>query len=173
MANNVYITIAKRKSCVQNNSRYRHRRPLQIFPASGPLDYIAMDIIGPFPKINEGIQYICDMMDQNPKLIRAIPTFKTSSTHMIHIFLYHWIIPFSIPNYLLTNSRPQFVSILFMLVRGYLSVRHLTTTSYHPQTNGQAKRFNRSIVTRLRHYVPEHRRDWDLYVQALSCAYNT
>lgn len=47
------------------------------------------------------------------------------------------------------------------------------TTANHRQANRRAKRLNRTIVTRLRHYVAEHQRDQALYVQRLSYAYNT
>ena len=52
-------------------------------------------------------------------------------------------------------------------------MRHYLTTAYHPQTNGQTERFNRTLVQRLRNYVEEHQRDWDEYIQPLTFAYNT
>ena len=52
-------------------------------------------------------------------------------------------------------------------------MRHYLTTAYHPQSNGPTKRFNRTLVQRLRPYVEEHQRDWDDYVQPLTFAYNT
>lgn len=45
--------------------------------------------------------------------------------------------------------------------------------AYHLQKNEQAGRFKKTIMARLRHYVEEHRRDWDNYVQLLTYAYNT
>ena len=50
---------------------------------------------------------------------------------------------------------------------------HIFNTTYHPQSNGQTERFNRTLVQRLRHYLEEHQRDWDDYVQPLTFAYNT
>lgn len=52
-------------------------------------------------------------------------------------------------------------------------MNHLTTTVYHLQTNEQAKTFTKTIVVRLRHYVAEHMRDWDIYVQPLTYVYKT
>lgn len=45
--------------------------------------------------------------------------------------------------------------------------------AYHPQTNGQSERFNNTIITRLRQRIAEHPRDWDLYGQWLTYAYNS
>lgn len=41
------------------------------------------------------------------------------------------------PSFLLTDNGSQFVVILFQELRVGLKVRHLTETSYHPQTNDQ------------------------------------
>ncbi len=48
-----------------------------------------------------------------------------------------------------------------------------TTTTYHPQTNGQMDRFNRKIRSAIRAYLADHPRDWDLYTDALMVAGNT
>ena len=44
--------------------------------------------------------------------------------------------------------------------------------SYHPQTNGEVERYNRTILAMLRNYVKEHQDDWDRYATALTYAYN-
>ena len=52
-------------------------------------------------------------------------------------------------------------------------MKNLFTTTYHPQTNGQIERFNRTILAAIRHYVADHPKDWDLFTDALTFAYNT
>lgn len=44
--------------------------------------------------------------------------------------------------------------------------------AYHPQTNGQAERFSKTIIARLRYYVVVHLRDCDIYMQTLAYACN-
>lgn len=46
---------------------------------------------------------------------------------------------------------------------------------YHgvsPQTNGQAERFNSTVVSKLRQYVSEYWIDWDTYQLALTYPYS-
>ena len=54
-----------------------------------------------------------------------------------------------------------------------LGIRNLFTTAYHPQTNGQVERFNRTILAALRRFTSEDQRHWDVFSNAVTFAYNT
>lgn len=41
------------------------------------------------------------------------------------------------------------------------------TSTYHPQTNGQAERFNRSSMAMMRCYVHYHPSNWDEYTAGI------
>lgn len=47
-------------------------------------------------------------------------------------------------------------------------MKQLLITAYHPQTNGQAKKFNTTIASKLRNYIADHKKDWDAYVDPLT-----
>lgn len=91
-----------------------------------------------------------------PQTYANRPMSTKSSTHLENIFLDHRIVSFENPTYLSTDDEPKFANRFFALVREYISVKHLTTTTYQPQTSEQAGRFNSTIVTCLRHYVAKH-----------------
>lgn len=112
-----------------------------------------MEILGALPITFQEIQYVLIIMDRYSKLTRAIPTSKTTVSRLANLFLDHWIVPFGVPTYLLTDYVPKFGSKSFQSVSRKLGIKHLSATSYHPQTNGKAQRFNKIIVTCLRHYV--------------------
>lgn len=52
-----------------------------------------------------------------------------------------------------------------------MGIENMYTSTYHPQTNGQTKRYNRKIMPMRRLYVSYHQRDWDQYILVLELAY--
>ena len=73
---------------------------------------------------------------------------------------------------LLTDNGSQFTSSFFLAVCKILSIESVFTTAYHPQTNGQGERFNRTLFSTLRHYLADNQREWDQYTDALTYSYN-
>lgn len=54
----------------------------------------------------------------------------------------------------------------------FIIARKLSTTAYHPLTNGQFLRYKCTLVERFRNYVSEQQKGWDTYVQPLTYAYS-
>jgi hypothetical protein len=46
------------------------------------------------------------------------------------------------------------------------------STAFHPQTDGQTERMNRTLEEMLRHYVSPNHSDWDSHLNTLEFAYN-
>jgi hypothetical protein len=61
---------------------------------------------------------------------------------------------------------------VFLSVCRELGIAKIFTTAYHPQTNGQVERFNRTIINSLRGYVERRQTDWDEYTSAITFGYN-
>jgi len=47
------------------------------------------------------------------------------------------------------------------------------TSPYHPKTNGEVQRYDRTFVRKLRCYTAEHQKEWDSHLSLLTTAYNT
>ena len=71
------------------------------------------------------------------------------------------------------DNGPQMTSKFLLEVFRTIGMKVKFTTTYRPQTNGQAERFNRTILSALRRYTSDHPRDWDMYTDALTYSYNT
>lgn len=78
-----------------------------------------------------------------------------------------WIVPYGIPDVVLTHNAKQFTSKFFAALCASLGAKLVTTMECNPQCNRQAERYNRTLVARLRHYIDEHQQVWDIFVQPL------
>jgi hypothetical protein len=72
----------------------------------------------------------------------------------------------------LTDNGPQFTAKFFQAVCAELGIQKFFTTAYHPQTNGQVERYNRTILASFRGYVAARQDDWDDFTSAVTFAYN-
>jgi Integrase zinc binding domain len=74
MVSDVYQVVAQCDKCLQE--RLALRRPqgdMTLFPAHEPLDYVAIDILGPLPRTKKGNQYLLVIADRFSKLVRTVP----------------------------------------------------------------------------------------------------
>jgi hypothetical protein len=76
------------------------------------------------------------------------------------------------PVSLLSDNGPQFNAKVFQAVCSEFGIRKIFTTAYHPQTNGQVERYNRTILASLRGYVAKRQGDWDDFTSAITFSYN-
>ena len=67
----------------------------------------------------------------------------------------------------------KFASVYYQGILGLLGIASNYTSPYHPQTNGQLERYNRTLVRKLRCYIAEHQEEWDSHLSLLTTAYNT
>lgn len=106
---------------------------MKLFPASGPLESIAIKILGPLVKATNGNPFLVILTDQYFKLARAVPTSRKSATHISFLFYDHSIAPYGASAYLLTENGKQFASKLFETICSFLGLKHLTAFAYHPR----------------------------------------
>lgn len=133
----------------QHHNCSQHKRPPQLLLPSKTLDFVALDILGPLPKAKSRIQYVVVVTYRYSKLTRVISSSKTASTHIANTFLDLRIIPYRIPLFIFIINDLQFVSEFIATLCQLLGVKHLMTTMYDPQTNGQAERIKEAVTARL------------------------
>ncbi|KRH92035.1 putative transposable element, partial [Pseudoloma neurophilia] len=54
-----------------------------------------------------------------------------------------------------------------------MNSRHTTTSSYHPQSNGTAERFNKTFITKLAKMLSGDLSKWSEIIEPARFAYNT
>lgn len=85
--------------------------------------FFVMDIPDLLHKTKNGNVSIIMMTDRYLKMTGEVPTSKTTATHFPKVFLNHDGISYVIPDHVLTDSGPQFVSKLCRTSCGSLGLK--------------------------------------------------
>ena len=73
----------------------------------------------------------------------------------------------------LTDNARYFCSEFFEDVMKLISSKHVTTTPYNPQCNGNAEKSCGTVRRMLMHYLNPMKNDWDEYLPKVTFTYNT
>ena len=112
-----------------------------------PFEVLGMDFLGPIkPNSLQGNNYILVITDYFTKWIEVIllpncTALMTSKVLMDRIILHH-----GLPRAIITDRGSNFTSELFSALCKALNIKRMKTTAYHPQTNSQTERFNKTVV---------------------------
>ena len=146
-------------------------KPLPI--PDSPWDSVGIDFVGPLPMSKEGHDYILVLIDRLTKMLklRACNTSITASQTgrlLVEMLLDVGKLPSSI----VSDRDVRFTGAAWgQLWRG-LKTELKMSTAYHPQTDGQTERMNRTMQTVLRSYC-EKREDWEEWLPFVAAAYNS
>ena len=174
MAADVHWYVHACRPCAKKRIKFRKtKRLMKLFPATTPLEFIAIDILGPLPRTRKKNRYLLVISDRFTKLTQVVALPRINAYTVAVAFCESWVFKYGAPKQLLSDNGKQFVAKLFQAVCKILGVSNVFTATYHPQTNGQVERYNRTILAMLRNYVNEHQNDWDHYAGALTYAYNS
>ena len=173
MAADVAATVRNCRKCARNRILLRrHLNRLRLFPATRPLEAVAIDILGPLPKTDGGFRFLVIITDRFTKLSQVVPLRRITAYHVAVAFCEAWVFKYGPPATLLSDNGKQFTSRLFHSVCNLIGTNNVFTSAYHPQTNGQVERYNRTLLAMLRNFVNDHQNDWDRYASVLTYSYN-
>jgi len=174
MLTDIYDFVQKCPQCAKSRLQdRRHTSPMTLVPPTEPPTAVSIDILGPLINSQDGNRFILVMTDRFTKLtltepLRRIPTITVASA-----FLEIWIAAYGPPDYVLSDQGKKMDNPFFRAVMKMLGVKCKYTTPYHPQTNGQVERYNRTLLSQLRAFCEEQHRLWSRLLPVLGLAYNT
>ena len=174
LAADIAATVQGCRTCAMNRVKLRkHLNRLRLFLATRPLESLAIDILGPVPKTKAGKRFLFVITDRFSKLTQVV-ALRTITAYTVAIaFCEPWVFKYGVPRTFLSDKGPHFNAKFFHSTCRVLGITNMYTSAYHPQTNGQVERYNRTIAAMLRNYVGEHQDDWDVYMGPLTYAYNS
>jgi len=115
---------------------------------------VALDIVSGFPTTKTGFDAIVVFTDRLTKRVYVEPCTKTASARDLALIFFRTVFRSQgMPRVLLSDNGPQFTSAFWTEFFSLLQTDIRLTSSYHPQSNGQTERFNRTLIEALRSFV--------------------
>jgi cleavage and polyadenylation specificity factor subunit 1 len=112
--------------------------------------HVHLDLVGPLPTSREGYRYLLTMVDRTSRWLEAVPLRNMEASTCADAFVAAWVARFGVPARLTTDRGRQFASGLWANVCQQLGVDHISTTAFHPQSNGMVERSHRQIKDALK-----------------------
>lgn len=129
--------------CAKCKPRFYKPQKAHLIKATQPFERLNIDFKGPLPSTNKNI-YFLTIIDEFSRFPFVFPCSDMTSSTVIQC-LCHLFALFGMPSYIHSDRGSAFMSKElrdFLTSKGIASSR---TTSYNPQGNGQAERYNGTI----------------------------
>ena len=147
------------------------RAPMGSLQVGAPGDCIATDYLGPLPVTERGNRYILLFTDHFSKNVEIIPVSDMSTevcaVRLLNDVISRWGCPLAIHS----DQGRTYESKVFKELCRMLEIRKTRTSVRNPRGNGQAERFNRTLLQMVKAYLRGEQRDWDLHLGCLAGAY--
>jgi transposase InsO family protein len=132
-----------------------------------------MDFIMDLPKSKAGHDAIFFVVDKSSKAMTLIPTNSTVSAQQVaQLFLKDVYRLHGLPRKVISDRDVRFTGKFWQELHRLVQTKLAMSSSFHPQTNGQTERANRTLEEMLRHYVSYRQDDWCEKLAYLEFAYN-
>lgn len=159
-----------------NKRKFRRQRKLgKMGRVKGhyPFDIIGVDILGPLPKTANGNRYIVVFIDYFTKYVEAFAIPDQETEVIARKLLDEVVYRYGAPSRIVSDRGSQFTSALLKDLTKIMNTKKVFTTSYHPQTDGLAEKFNQTLATMLTGFLNKPRNDWDEHLRPIVFAYQT
>ena len=168
--------IAKCDSCQRNkSSTLKPAGLLQSLPVpQQPWDHVSMDFITSLPVTKNGYDAVLVVVDSLTKMAHFIPCATTITAAQLARLFFNTVVKYhGIPRRLISDRDSKFTSNFWTSLIKLFDVRLALSTAYHPQSDGQTERLNRTLQQMLRAYVLADQSNWDEVLMIAEFAYNS
>lgn len=135
--------------------------------------HVSLDFITDLPVTSGGNDSILVIVDSLSKMAHFIPTKKTATAADTVDLLADRLIRYhGFPEVLISDRDPRFQSDLWQQLCRRFNIKRAMSSPYHPQSDGQTERVNRTLEQMLRACLQADEREWERLLPALELAYN-
>ena len=136
-------------------------------------EQVSMDLITQLPRTAAGHDAIVVFVDKLSKMVHYAPTTTSVTAPQLARIMFDVVVrQHGVPVSIVSDRDARFTSVFWRALWQQLGTRLAMSTAYHPQTDGQTERANRTLEDMLRAYVSYRQTDWDKHLTAAEIAYN-
>ena len=132
-----------------------------------------VDLVGPMPTTRNQCKYILTMEDAFSRYCMAVPIPNKEATTVSRYLMDRYVSVFGTPASIHSDQGKEFTAEVFKELMDRLQVKHTTTPTYNPQSNGNLERFHRTLSAIIRVFCDREDPNWDQYLGPATLAYNT
>jgi hypothetical protein len=132
-----------------------------------------MDLITCLPETAHRKDAILVVVDYFTKMGHFLPTTtKATAKQVADLFFRETCRLHGLPLKIVSDRDTRFTSEFWQTLMGHWGTELAMSTAFHPQTDGQTERLNRTLEQMLRMYISPEMRDWDKWLVPCEFAYN-
>ena len=136
-------------------------------------DTVTLDLITSLPRTKLGNDCIVVFVDKFSKMAHYAATTTTiTAPKLAELFIQNVVRLHGLPNNLISDRDPRFTSNFWKSLWKQMNTKLSMSTAFHPQSDGQTERQNRTLEEALRAYTSYEQDDWDIHLPLLELAYN-
>ena len=113
-----------------------------------PFENIVIDVVGPMTRSKQGNEYLLTVMDRVTRYPEAFPVRNTKAKTVVYCLL-NFFSKFGLPKVIQSDNGSNFVSKYFKEKMIELNIEHVTSTPYHPESQGVIERFHQTLKSSL------------------------
>ncbi len=140
--------------------------------ALAPGQIVGMDLIGPFVVSPDGNTYALTIVDHCTGWAEVYAIPKKTNEAVWSKLCKEYFPRHGYPDIMISDLGQEFNALAFREYLKKVGVNHRRTTSYNPQSNGKAERFNKTFKSILNKLINNHRNHWEEQLGVALTAYN-
>ena len=134
---------------------------------------ITTDFITKLPPTTTGFDAIAVFVDKYSKMVHYVPTHTNiNAVQFCELFINNIVRLHGLPSCIISDRDVRFTSSFWNAVCKQLQIKLSMSTSYHPMSDGQTERANRTLEEALRSYINYKQTDWDQHLALIEFAHN-
>ena len=130
------------------------------------IDYVHLE------KSKDGAEYLLVIVDYFTWFVQAFPTRNKGGRTATEKIFNNYVLRYGIPRRLYHDQGQEFGCNLMKRLQQLARMKLSRTTPYHPEGNGQAECWNRTILSMLRTLTESQKANWKDHVDKVVFAYN-